>query len=319
MSRIQPNLAMAAGEVGPHSADVLGGEAGMPDRTELLEAALDSLPEGIALLNAEGRIVFWNQAAHAVTGYAGMDLLARPAPEALTPLLLAGTRPGEQDPCAGTHGGCGALVHLKHKQGHDVAALRDGLGVRIGTAAIFHPTESLDALPHGECGEDAGVKATQAEIEDRLQAVFGDFQLGGPPFGVLWITVDQAHELRRTHGIGACAAMLEKVERALANGLRPAESLGRWGDDEFLAISHERTPELLADHARTLAGLARTAEFQWWGDRISLTVSIGAAQAEPAEATAQLLERAKAAMFSSLEAGGNRITTAPGGQSCLPS
>ena len=32
----------------------------MTDRAELLEAALDTFAEGIALVGAEGRIVFWN-------------------------------------------------------------------------------------------------------------------------------------------------------------------------------------------------------------------------------------------------------------------
>jgi diguanylate cyclase (GGDEF)-like protein len=102
--------------------------------------------------------------------------------------------------------------------------------------------------------------------------------------------------------------MLEKVGNALSNGLRPAEELGRWGDDEFLVISHERTPEMLAAHAQTLAGLARTADFRWWGDRVSLTVSIGAAQADAEETLAQLLDRARGAMQSSTQAGGNQIT-----------
>ena len=29
-------------------------------------------------------------------------------------------------------------------------------------------------------------------------------------------------------------------------------------------------PEMLAAHAQMLAGLARTADFRWWGDRLSL-------------------------------------------------
>ena len=32
----------------------------MTDRTELLEAALDSIPEGIVLLGDEAEVVFWN-------------------------------------------------------------------------------------------------------------------------------------------------------------------------------------------------------------------------------------------------------------------
>ena len=191
--------------------------------------------------------------------------------------------------------------------------------VRIGVSVVFHPSESLDALPHGECSEGSEVEANQTEFEDRLASLFEDFQQGGESFGVLWITVDQAHDLRKTHGAGACDAMLDKVERALANGLRPADEMGRWGDDEYLILSHERTLEMLAAHAQTLADLARTAEFRWWGDRVPVTVSIGAAQAERSGCLVDLLGRAKAAMYSSVEAGGNQITSAPGGQECSPS
>jgi GGDEF domain-containing protein len=113
--------------------------------------------------------------------------------------------------------------------------------------------------------------------------------------------------------------MLTKVEKALAQGLRPAEYLGRWGEDEFLVISHERTPAMLAAHAQKLAGHARTADFRWWGDRISVTVSIGAAQAEKTTALPDLLGKARAAMTSSSLGGGNQITSAPGGAACLPS
>jgi diguanylate cyclase (GGDEF)-like protein len=136
---------------------------------------------------------------------------------------------------------------------------------------------------------------------------------------LLWITVDQAHELRRTHGARACDAMLEKVAHVLAGGLRPGEEAGRWGEDEFLIISHERSAEMLGAHAKVLAGLARTADFRWWGDRVSLTVSIGAAQAEQDDTLAELLERAQSAMRTSIHAGGNHATHATGRHACLPS
>src|SRR5208337_3940129 len=272
------------------------------DRTELLESALDSLPAGIALFDMEGEMVFWNRVAETITGYAGPELLGHGIPEALE--ALAPER----------------LLLDELQAITRVVALRDALGERIGTAAVFHPAESLDALPHGLTGENGTVGASQADLEDRLQIEFEDFERGGQPFGVLWIGVDQAHELRKTHGSGACDAMLEKVEHALAQGLRPAEESGRWGDDEFLIISHERTPEMLAAHAQALAGLARTADFRWWGDRISLTVSIGAIQASHDQdaGLAQLLERAQKAMESSIHAGGNCITSASWGQECSP-
>lgn len=297
----------------------------MAERTEVIEAALGVFPEGVGLLDKEGRIVFWNPAAEAITGYVGMDLLSRPVPEPLEPLLLAGVRPAEEQAGSGMNAVHGSLLRFQHKLGHPVPViaramvLRDNMGGRIGLSVVFHPSESLDALPHGECSEGSGVEADQTEFEDRLASLFEDFQQGGESFGVLWVTVDQAHDLRKTHGVGACDAMLDKVVRALANGLRPADEMGRWGDNEYLILSHERTLEMLAAHAQTLADLAQTAEFRWWGDRVPVTVSIGAAQAERSGCLVDLLGRAKAAMFSSVEAGGNQITSAPGGQECSPS
>jgi diguanylate cyclase (GGDEF)-like protein/PAS domain S-box-containing protein len=297
----------------------------MADRTELLEAALNTHPEGIALLDLEDIVVFWNDAAEAITGHAGLDLVGRLVPEKLKPLLERYAPPMDAETDSDPQSVRGSPVHARHKLGHDVPAmarvlvLRDGLGGRIGTAIVFHPTESLDALPHGEIGEGEGVKVSQADLKERLEVEFEDFARGGETFDVLWITVDQAHDLRKTHGAKACDTMIEKVAQALAKGLRPTEKMGRWGQDEFLVVSHERTPEMLASHAQALAGLARTADFRWWGDRVSITVSIGTAQADQTGTLADLLKRAKAAMSSSFNAGGNQITSAPGGQACLPS
>lgn len=298
----------------------------MIERGELLESALDMLPDGLAVFDSEGAVILWNHAAVAITGYAGMDLLTRPVPDGLARLRLEGPRLVELQPGSCVRASRGSLVKVRHKLGHEVPVmsrsmvLRDGMGGRIGTAAVFHSAEGLDALPHGEAGEDEDVASSQADLEDRLSTEFDDMRRGGAPLGVLWVGVDQAHELRKTHGAGACHAMLEKMERALAAGLRPSEEIGRWGEDEFLVIAHERTAEMLAAHAQTLAGMARTADFRWWGDRVSLTVSIGAAQGDSGEeeTLAELLERARKALAASLREGGNRITSAGGAQKCLP-
>jgi len=305
----------------------------MSDSTELLEAALDSLPEGFALVGQDGNVAFWNRAAAAITGYPAADLLGRPAAEALRAMVsgserrwpLENSSPSKVTPIAGPMVGHGSLIQIRHRLGHELPAmmhmlvLRDGLGSRIGFAALFHPTERLDALPHGDSNENSGVAASQAEIQDRLETEFEDFAQGGVPFGTLWITVDQARDLRRTHGAGACEAMLDKVAHVLGAGLRPGEEIGRWGDDEFLIVSHERSAGMLAAHAQALAGMARTADFRWWGDRVSLTVSIGAAQAVANESLGDLLERAREAMRISMRAGGNHVTHAAGGHTCSPS
>jgi len=68
---------------------------------------------------------------------------------------------------------------------------------------------------------------------------------------------------------------------------------------------------MLMLHARHVGELARTADFRWWGDRVSLTVSVGAAQAglaqKQGEKLADLLKRTQRAMQASQSAGGNEV------------
>ncbi len=296
----------------------------MGDRTELLVSALDCMREGIALFTFEGKVAFWNQAAEAATGFAATEVMGHALPQNLE--LLAPERvpqkewiPAEQIPSER-----GAVVEVRHKLGYEMrlmvrkTMLHDKLGERIGTVVLFHPAASLDALPHGARGDSAADAASEAELKEHMRREFDDCIGGGLPFGVLWVRVDQAEGLHKTHGAGACKAMLEKMEHALATGLRPSEVLGRWGEDEFLVISHERTADMLAAHAGLLVGLARTAEFKWWGDKITLSVSIGAAQACPNrdDSLGKLLDRAQQAMEMSVHSGGNCATAAHGGYEC---
>jgi GGDEF domain-containing protein len=110
--------------------------------------------------------------------------------------------------------------------------------------------------------------------------------------------------------------MMDRTERTLAGALHSGEELGRWGEDEFLILTRVAQPEALETRGQCMTGVARTTEFRWWGDRISVTASAGAACAQPGETLIGLLERAKAAMFSSLHAGGNHVTLAPGRNLC---
>ena len=284
----------------------------MADRAELMEAALEGYREGLALLDADDRVVFWNRAAETTTGYTGAQVLGRRLPgplEGLTncPLREADKRNGSE--------ARGTLVHAQHQTGYDLPALvrnvvlRNGLAERIGTMAVFHCAESNAALPHGATSEVSEVTQSQNDFEQRLEIEHYAWLHGGSPLGIAWITVDQAYNLRKTHGARACEAMMEAVERTLSNALLRPEAVGRWGDDGFLVISNE-AGEMLVQRAQAFTGVARTADFRWWGDRISITVSLGLAIGENAESLPELLEWARQAMEVSVRAGGNHATAA---------
>jgi diguanylate cyclase (GGDEF)-like protein len=318
---------------------------------EMLEATLDLMDEGVAILDEHSNVLFWNKAAAALTGHPPEDLVARRCPDDLyrideghqtragvstgarrqgVPVQMVGsfgwtyaaysnrpqvsTSDPESDDVNDEPLYTPTLVSMSHKLGHSVpgmlrkVALRNSCGEAAGAALLFYPVEEMDKLPHGETGEGAEIERSQADMEDRLDAAHHQWLTSHMPFGLLWITVDQAQSLRTTHGRDACEAMLRTIEQTLLRHMNPAEVMGRWGSNEFLVLAHERTAELLAEHARRLAGLARTADFRWWGDRVGLTVSIGATQAIQGDTLQSLLHRARQAMQASEYAGGNQVT-----------
>jgi diguanylate cyclase (GGDEF)-like protein/PAS domain S-box-containing protein len=288
-------------------------------RAELLDAVLNALDECFAVLDSNGHLVAWNPAAAAVTGYQRGDLLGRRLTDNFYE-LDAGLK-NDSDQARISDGERHVPVKLRHRLGHTLPAmlrrmpLRDALGRRFGTLLRFHTTEEVDALPHGVTEEndlDHHVEHSQAEMEERLDEAWREWSTGGVPFGLLWITIDQAEMLRKTHGRDASEAMLAIVERTLAHALRPAEILGRWGSHEFLVLCHERTAEMLLLHARHVVELAHGADFRWWGDRVSLTVSIGAVQAQAARTgeshrLSTLLQRAQRGMQTAQLAGGDTV------------
>jgi len=283
--------------------------------TELLDSTLDILEEGFAVLDRESRVVAWNPAATAATGFRRAEMLGRPLPDGFY----------ELDPQAmHAQDGIGfridrperpISVKLRHHQGHTLPAmlrltpLRDALGHRCGTVMRFHPTEEMDALPQGETYEDADlnkhVDHNVCNLEERLQQAWHEWSDTGAPLGLLWMLVDQAEMLLKTHGRDASEAMLAIVERALSHALHPADILGRWGHHEFLVLCHERNAELLLLHGRHLCDLTHSADFRWWGDRVPLTISVGCAQAAIGVTLRTLMQRAQQAMEQARLAGGN--------------
>src|SRR5271168_826302 len=114
--------------------------------TEILQAALSELEEGIAVLDGESRVLFWNPTAAAITGHISAEMLSRHLPTGfyqldaqhhlaheatpeIRPVIspIAEAVPSERP----------ALVNLRHKQGHSLPAmlrrtpLRDALGKRF--------------------------------------------------------------------------------------------------------------------------------------------------------------------------------------------
>ncbi len=99
----------------------------MTDRMQLLEAALDSLPDGVGLLGREGEVIIWNQAAQGITGYTAIELQGHEMPEGLGPLV--GNRNGmeNQEPPGALPENHRSVEQMQHKFGHLVPVIANTL------------------------------------------------------------------------------------------------------------------------------------------------------------------------------------------------
>ncbi|MGC9950466.1 MAG: diguanylate cyclase [Bryobacteraceae bacterium] len=286
---------------------------------EVYRAVLESLPIGVYLTDRKRQIAFWNTSAERITGYLAQEVIGHFCPDNLlmhcdeNQLALCGSAcPLAQTMQDGR--AREANIFLRHKEGQRVPVrvrsvpVRDEFGVIIGAAECFEE-RSFRAVekrcPHlrGEVWLD-----DVTEIPDRrttlaaLDAVREAFAGSQVPFGVLSIAVDNLDHLRRTSGCQAVNTVFYAVAQTLSGGTRPDDLVGRWREDRFLALVACPAAEGLLSCAERLKRLVSLAAVPWWGDRLSVTVSLGGTMVRPGDTAESLLERAEKALESATAA-----------------
>ncbi len=107
------------------------------------------------------------------------------------------------------------------------------------------------------------------------------------------------------HGIGD--QLLRQVGHRLSGALRPGDSVGRLGSDQFVVLAHRCHVSDAADLAFRLQGTF-TRPFPASGISVPLSASVGVAVAQPdARDPHQLLSDADAAMFAAKSMGRDRV------------
>jgi diguanylate cyclase (GGDEF)-like protein len=127
------------------------------------------------------------------------------------------------------------------------------------------------------------------------------------PLGVIMIDVDHFKAINDTRGHAAGDAVLRIIASDIAAVVRPYDSVGRYGGEEFLIVAPECGPAEtweLAERVRThVAGCNIMAA----GSNIKVSLSLGVATAQSAGDMEKLLHAADAAMYQAKNAGRNRV------------
>jgi diguanylate cyclase (GGDEF)-like protein len=175
---------------------------------------------------------------------------------------------------------------------HASLALNDARAAAEATHEAFH--DSLTGLPN------------RSLFIDRLDHALARIEREGGPLAVLFCDLDGFKTVNDSLGHAAGDRLLSAVGSRLEGSLRPADTVARFGGDEFAILLEElHRPE---DAARAAARVITQLEapFEIEGREIFIGVSVGIASASPEDDGDSLLRNADLAMYRAKARGKGR-------------
>ena len=298
----------------------------MIENSAIYEEVLNNLYEGVYFLDADRTITFWNQGAERITGYPAPEVMGRScADNILCHVDTEGTNLC-QGKCPAAHTiEDGQLreadVFLLHRDGHRVpvrirvAPILDVDGRIVGAVEVFSDNSSRETLRQRInlleklTGLDPLTQLpNRRRLEEEIQARLAETQRYGLTFGVLFADIDQFKSVNDTYGHQIGDQVLKMVGHTMLNALRPFDTAGRWGGEEFLAVVVNVDLETLTGVAERMRALVAQSRLQLNGDNLTVTVSVGATLVLPGDDSETLLQRADQGMYRSKSGGRNQVT-----------
>jgi len=280
------------------------------DDLEIFRSVLEGLQLGVYIVDRDRKVLFWNEGAEKITGYLRQDVIGRCCRDDIlahcdnkgTVLCDASACPLTDAMREGKFRQSDLFVH--HKRGHRVPVrayhmpVRNSRGVIVGAAesfqeqTTFSPERRKDMEAHGFLDSTTGV-GNRNFIEFQLRASLAGLLQSHIPFGVLMVQIDQLAGFKATRGPSAESEITNVVATSLQNAIRDSDFVGRWTEGRFLIILSKCQPNAVAMVAERIKKVASCSGIEWWGDRLSVTVSVGSAIAEAGDTLERLLQRAE--------------------------
>jgi diguanylate cyclase (GGDEF)-like protein len=140
-----------------------------------------------------------------------------------------------------------------------------------------------------------------------LEASLREFREDHAPLGVLSLAIDKLDQFRGLYGRRAVEMAEHAAAQTLSKSLGPDDIVGRWREGRFVAVVTSCPATVIERAGLILKRMVSLSAITWWGDRISVTVSVGGTAARAEDTADSLLARAEEALDKSMREGGDRV------------
>jgi diguanylate cyclase (GGDEF)-like protein len=193
--------------------------------------------------------------------------------------------------------------------------LTDGDKISIGASTILKFTfqDHVDEHYQKQLFESAlrdGLTSTfnRRYFLDRLHGELRFAVRHTKPIALLFVDIDHFKKINDTYGHQAGDQVLAGVARVMMTTIRAEDVLARYGGEEFAIICREIEADGAESLARRLVAAVAQKPFEFLGQQIPVTISVGAAVDRGKAETQALIAAADAAMYEAKRSGRNRVS-----------
>ncbi|MBI4833933.1 MAG: sensor domain-containing diguanylate cyclase [Planctomycetes bacterium] len=288
---------------------------------------LDNISHGVYVIDNKAKIRYWNRSMEKITGIRSQTVTGHPCTnKKFFYFDRSGDHSCNQKQCILLNSikyGCAdeKEFYLHHKDGYQVpiylraAPLKNAHNQIIGAvglscvniykmAGIKYATEQ-ELLAYIDPLTGVG---NRRYLEMNIQRRLDELSRYSWKFGIFFIDIDHFKKVNDKYGHDTGDELLKIIAGVLKRNLRPYDSLGRWGGEEFIATVMGINQDSISTLANRLRRAVEEHKFMVRIYNIKFTISIGAIIGKTTDTVDGVIKKADKLMYQSKKAGRNCIS-----------